>query len=69
MKRIFVVGSLNSDLVIHAPYMPVGGETLMGRILPQTTAVREQIRHALVLSLAARFICAAALEMTHLANA
>ena len=30
MKRIFVVGSLNSDLVIHAPYMPVGGETLMG---------------------------------------
>ena len=31
MKRIFVVGSLNSDLVIHAPYMPVGGETLMGK--------------------------------------
>ena len=30
MKKIFVVGSLNSDLVIHAPYMPVGGETLMG---------------------------------------
>ena len=30
MKRIFAVGSLNSDLVIHAPYMPVGGETLMG---------------------------------------
>ena len=30
MKNIFVVGSLNSDLVIHAPYMPVGGETLMG---------------------------------------
>ncbi len=30
MKRIFVVGSLNSDLVIHAPYMPIGGETLMG---------------------------------------
>ena len=31
MKKIFVVGSLNSDLVIHAPYMPVGGETLMGK--------------------------------------
>ena len=30
MKKIFVVGSLNCDLVIHAPYMPVGGETLMG---------------------------------------
>lgn len=30
MKKIFVVGSLNSDLVIHAPYMPVGGETLIG---------------------------------------
>ena len=30
MKKIFVVGSLNSDLVIHAPYMPVGGETLRG---------------------------------------
>lgn len=30
MRKIFVVGSLNSDLVIHAPYMPVGGETLMG---------------------------------------
>lgn len=30
MKRIFVVGSLNYDLVINAPYMPVGGETLKG---------------------------------------
>ena len=30
MKKIFIVGSLNSDLVIHAPYIPVGGETLMG---------------------------------------
>ena len=27
MKKIFVVGSLNCDLVIHAPYMPIGGET------------------------------------------
>ena len=30
MKKIFVVGSLNYDLVINAPYMPVGGETLKG---------------------------------------
>lgn len=30
MKRIFIVGSLNYDLVINAPYMPVGGETLKG---------------------------------------
>ncbi len=30
MKRIFVVGSLNYDLVINAPYMPRGGETLVG---------------------------------------
>lgn len=30
MKRIFVVGSLNYDLVINAPYMPKGGETLKG---------------------------------------
>ncbi len=30
MKRIFVVGSLNYDLVINAPYMPQGGETLKG---------------------------------------
>ena len=30
MKRIFIVGSLNYDLVINAPYMPVGGETIKG---------------------------------------
>lgn len=30
MKKILIVGSLNTDLVINAPYMPVGGETLMG---------------------------------------
>ncbi len=30
MKRIFVVGSLNYDLVINAPYMPIGGETIKG---------------------------------------
>ena len=32
MKRIFIVGSLNYDLVINAPYMPVGGETLKGEV-------------------------------------
>ena len=30
MKNIFVVGSINTDFVISAPYMPVGGETLTG---------------------------------------
>ena len=30
MKRIFVVGSINSDLVITAPYMPEQGETITG---------------------------------------
>ena len=30
MKKIFIVGSLNYDLVINAPYMPKGGETLKG---------------------------------------
>lgn len=30
MKKIFIVGSLNYDLVINAPYMPVGGETIKG---------------------------------------
>ena len=30
MKKIFIVGSLNYDLVINAPYMPVGGETITG---------------------------------------
>lgn len=30
MKRVFIVGSLNTDLVIKAPYMPIGGETLKG---------------------------------------
>lgn len=30
MKRVFIVGSLNTDLVINAPYAPQGGETLMG---------------------------------------
>lgn len=30
MKKIYVVGSINTDLVIKAPYMPVSGETLAG---------------------------------------
>ena len=30
MKRIFIVGSINTDFVISAPYMPTGGETLLG---------------------------------------
>ena len=30
MKRIFIVGSLNMDLCINAPYMPKAGETLTG---------------------------------------
>lgn len=31
MKKIYVVGSLNMDLVIETPYMPQAGETLKGR--------------------------------------
>ena len=30
MKNVYVVGSINTDLVIKAPYMPVSGETLTG---------------------------------------
>ena len=30
MKKIFVVGSLNMDLVINSPYMPKAGETITG---------------------------------------
>ena len=30
MKKIFVVGSINTDLVISAPYFPKKGETLTG---------------------------------------
>ncbi|MBE6674261.1 MAG: ribokinase [Ruminococcaceae bacterium] len=30
MKKVIIVGSLNTDLVINAPYAPQGGETLMG---------------------------------------
>ena len=30
MKNIFVLGSINTDLVINAPYMPKSGETLTG---------------------------------------
>ena len=30
MKKIYIVGSINTDFVISAPYMPVGGETLIG---------------------------------------
>ena len=29
-KKVFVVGSINTDLVISAPYMPKAGETLTG---------------------------------------
>lgn len=29
-KKIFIVGSINTDLVINAPYMPQQGETLQG---------------------------------------
>ena len=31
MKKILVIGSLNMDTVIEAPYMPKSGETLAGR--------------------------------------
>ena len=30
MKKIFVIGSLNMDLVIESPYIPTAGETLTG---------------------------------------
>lgn len=30
MKNIYVIGSINTDLVINTPYMPKVGETLMG---------------------------------------
>ena len=30
MKKIYVVGSVNTDLVITTPYMPKAGETLTG---------------------------------------
>ena len=30
MKKIIIVGSINTDLVISAPYMPEKGETLTG---------------------------------------
>ena len=30
MKNIYVVGSINTDLVINTPYMPKAGETLTG---------------------------------------
>ena len=30
MRKIFVVGSINTDLVINAPYIPQKGETLTG---------------------------------------
>ena len=30
MKKIIVVGSINTDLVIKAPYIPQKGETLTG---------------------------------------
>ncbi len=30
MKKIFIVGSINTDLVISTPYMPKAGETLTG---------------------------------------
>ena len=31
MKKIIVVGSINTDLVISAPYLPQSGETLTGK--------------------------------------
>ena len=30
MKKIFIVGSINTDLVIKSPYMPKNGETITG---------------------------------------
>ncbi len=30
MEKIFILGSINTDFVISAPYMPVAGETLTG---------------------------------------
>ena len=31
MKKIYVLGSLNMDLVIETPYMPQAGETILGK--------------------------------------
>ena len=30
MKKIYILGSINTDLVINAPYIPNKGETLTG---------------------------------------
>lgn len=30
MKNIYILGSLNTDLVIKSPYMPISGETITG---------------------------------------
>ena len=29
-KRLFILGSINTDLVINTPYVPQRGETLIG---------------------------------------
>ena len=30
MKQVYVIGSINTDLVINTPYIPQAGETLTG---------------------------------------
>jgi ribokinase len=43
MADIVVMGSLNIDLVVKAPRMPMGGETLPGRdfqMIPGGTSLR-----------------------------
>lgn len=42
MGRVFVLGSINCDLVIRAPYMPKSGETLSGGGFMSMRAARAQ---------------------------
>lgn len=45
MSKIIVVGSSNTDMVVHTSHLPVPGETILGgKFLMNQGGVKEQIK-------------------------
>ena len=44
MSKIIVVGSSNTDMVVHTSHLPAPGETILGGKFLMNQVVKEQIR-------------------------
>ena len=62
-KNIYIVGSINTDLVISSPYMPKNGETLTGGGFSPPVEAKEPIRRLLPPDWEEMYACADVWEM------